>query len=82
MPSPKKSDRRSFINTILVAGATTGLVIPVVSNPVSKSGSKVKMLTADGKLVEVDKSVIEKLGESKKASDKEVFEWMDEKHKT
>jgi hypothetical protein len=39
------------------------------------------MLTADGKLVEVDQSVIEK-ATSKKASDKEVYEWMDEKHKT
>ena len=43
---------------------------------------KVKMLTADGKLVEVDKSVIDKLAASKTASDKEVFEWMDKKHKT
>jgi len=40
------------------------------------------MLTSDGKLVEVDKSVIEKIAASKRASDKEVFEWMDQKHKT
>jgi hypothetical protein len=32
------------------------------------------MLTADGKLVEVDKSVIEKNKDLKRASDKEVFD--------
>ena len=80
MSSPKKSNRRSFINSILVAGTATGIIIPAITDPETKSGTKVKMLTADGKLVEVDKSVIEK-ATSKKASDKEVYEWMDKKHK-
>ena len=88
MSTPKKRNRRSFINSILVAGtatgigAATGLIIPKSTDPGQKSGTKVKMLTADGKLVEVDQSVIDKLAASKTASDKEVFEWMDKKHKS
>lgn len=37
---------------------------------------KVKMLTADGKLVEVDRSVFEQLTKGKKASNQEIYRWM------
>lgn len=37
---------------------------------------KVKLLTADGKLMEVDRSVLEKVATKKKASNKEILEWM------
>lgn len=45
----------------------------------SGSGKKemVKMLTADGKLVEVDKAIIEAASKKQKASNKEIFNWMD-----
>jgi len=80
--SPKKTHtRRRFINAILATGAVTGLITQVDANPKPAGGNKIKMLTADGKLVEVDQSVLEKITGSKKASDKEVFEWMDQKHK-
>jgi len=36
----------------------------------------VKMLTADGKLVEIEKSVLEEAAKNKKASNKEIFDWM------
>ena len=36
----------------------------------------VKMLTADGKLVEIEKSVLENAAKNKKASNKEIFDWM------
>ena len=82
MSQKKKRDRRNFISSILAGGTAAGLISAESANPKSTSGNKVKMLTADGKLVEVDKSVIEKIAASKKASEKEVFEWMDQKHKT
>jgi hypothetical protein len=47
-----------------------------------QNGSKIKMLTADGRLVEIDKSVFEKKAGLQKASDKEVYEWMSDKHKS
>jgi hypothetical protein len=37
---------------------------------------KIKMLTADGKLVEVDKAILEKAIQNKKATNKEIFDWM------
>ena len=82
MSSKKKRDRRNFISSILAAGTATASITPVSANPKSTTGNKIKMLTADGKLVEVDKSVIEKIAASKRASEQEVFEWMDKKHKT
>ena len=41
-----------------------------------KKTDKIKMLTADGKLVEVDKSLYEQLMKNKKASNKEIYDWM------
>lgn len=40
------------------------------------ANEKVKLLTADGKLMEVDRSVLEKVATKKKASNKEILEWM------
>ena len=37
---------------------------------------KVKMLTPDGKLVEVDKAVIDALATKQKATNKEIYDWM------
>ena len=78
----EKNKRRDFFKSILTAGSAIGLISPLKTNLKLKSNNKVKMLTADGKLVEVDKSVIEKNAGLKKASAKEVFEWMDSKHKS
>lgn len=40
------------------------------------SGEKVKMLTAEGKLVEVDKNILLQATKNKKASNREIFKWM------
>lgn len=42
-----------------------------------KKQEKVKMLTPDGKLVEVDKHVLDKASPNKKATNQEIFDWMD-----
>jgi hypothetical protein len=36
----------------------------------------VKMLTADGKLVEIDKAVLDAVAKNKKSSNKEIYDWM------
>jgi hypothetical protein len=36
----------------------------------------VKMLTPDGKLVEVDKSVLEAASKKQKSTNKEIYDWM------
>ena len=42
----------------------------------SKKTGMVKMLTADGKLVEIDRSVLDQATQKKKSSNKEIFQWM------
>ena len=42
---------------------------------VDSKREKVKMLTADGKLVEVDKSILDNASKQK-ASNKEILQWM------
>ncbi len=36
----------------------------------------VKMLTADGKLVQIDKSVLEAASKKQRSTNKEIYEWM------
>jgi hypothetical protein len=67
MGNNKKSDnksRRQFFS-LLLSGSEN------VAN-----SEKIKMLTADGKLVEVDKAVFEEATKNKKASNKEIYDWM------
>jgi hypothetical protein len=37
----------------------------------------VKMLTADGKLVEIDKAVLEAASKKQKSTNKEIYDWME-----
>lgn len=36
----------------------------------------VKMLTADGKLVQIDKAVLEAASKKQRSTNKEIYEWM------
>ena len=55
----KKKSRREFLNLWNSQSST----------------EKIKMLTPDGQLVEVDKRLIEKIKSGKKASNKEILDW-------
>lgn len=46
-------------------------------NHSGKKTEMVKMLTADGKLVEVDKAVIDAASKKQKSSNKEIYDWME-----
>ena len=76
----KNKNRRNFLKAVISSGAAAALVPPLNKLQQEKE-EKVKMLTPDGQLVEVNKSVIEKNAGVRKATDKEVFDWMDPKHK-
>jgi phage repressor protein C with HTH and peptisase S24 domain len=82
MDNQDNNNRRNFLRSILLTAGTLGLVSTANKKPTSENKEKIRMLTADGKLIEVDKSVIEKNTALKRASDKEVFEWMNKKNKT
>lgn len=58
-------DRRWFLSLFMAADKKPG-------NP-----EKVKMLTADGKLVEIDRSVLDQATKNQKSSNQEIYNWMD-----
>lgn len=60
-----KKSRRGFLITLLSGSE------PSVSKP-----EMIKMLTPEGKVVEVEKSILIKATKNKKATNKEIYEWM------
>ena len=77
----KKNQRRSFLKAALATIAVVGLakVSQKKSQKTSpnKESKKIKMLTPDGKLVEIDESVYSQISSAQqRASNKEVQEWM------
>jgi hypothetical protein len=65
---PQIKSRRSFFSLLLSGKDET--------SSVKGNGEKVKMLTAEGKLVEVDKDVLDKAIKNQKATNKEILGWM------
>lgn len=63
--------RRSFLAALLKGSKG----IPELN--LDDNDDKIKMLTADGKLVEISKSVYQKVAGHKKATNSEIYEWMD-----
>jgi hypothetical protein len=84
MAAKQKHDRRSFVKSILTGATAAGIITPLATSAKpheEKPVNKIKMLTSDGKLVEVDESVVRKAAGSRKATNEEIFKWMDPKHK-
>jgi hypothetical protein len=76
MPEKDKKSRRKFLSLGLLAG--TGLVTGTAKADVpTESGETVKMLTPDGKLVEVDKRLLKSAGKRQKVSNKDILDWVD-----
>ena len=48
-----------------------------LADDTSAKPGKVKMLTADGKLVEIDQSVLDKATTKTKATNQEIYNWME-----
>lgn len=65
-PSKTHLSRRGFLSLRFRPG-----------NAADGSGETVKMLTADGKLVEVDKSIAEQFTTAPAAGNSEILEWME-----
>lgn len=68
----KSTNRRDFLKKgLLAAAAATAAPLAGEASP---SGETVKMLTPDGKLVEVSKAALSK-APKKKVNAKEILEW-------
>ncbi len=61
---PEEKSRRWFLSLLAAADKKD-----------SKPGM-VKMLTADGKLVEIDKAVLDAVSKKQKSTNKEIYDWM------
>jgi hypothetical protein len=66
----KDRSRRGFLS-LLVSGKGTNT--PTENQP---KPEMVKMLTADGKLIQIEKSVLEAVSKKQKSSNQEIFQWM------
>ena len=65
----KDRNRRSFLSFLLSGKDNT---------PGTNQGKPemVKMLTAEGKLVEIDKAILDEAAKKQKATNKEIYDWM------
>jgi len=73
--SNKNHSRRKFLSLGILAGA--GLITTNVSaQSLNENEETVKMLTQDGKLVEVKKSLLAKASTKKPGSKKDVLGWI------
>jgi hypothetical protein len=72
-----KLSRKKFLGWGV--GLSSLLAFPSIlfgQNKPAKKGKMVKMLTQDGKLVEVDESVLAAVKKGTKAGNKDIFHWM------
>jgi hypothetical protein len=65
----KDKNRRGFFSFLLTGKDNT-------TSPNKSNSEKVKMLTADGKLVEIDKAILDEVAKNQKSTNKEIFDWM------
>lgn len=65
--------RRKFLSLSFLAGL---FLMSSKAKATEASGEKVTMLTRDGKLVEVDRSVITKASHKKQATKSDILHWM------
>jgi hypothetical protein len=73
MDNNKKAEnksRRSFLSLLLSGKSEGSSTLDHVKR------ETVKMLTADGKVVEVEKSILDKATNNQKATNKEIYQWM------
>ena len=76
---PERASRRSFFRKGILAGIGAMLGITSARAATNEEEETVKMLTADGELVEVPRKALPKAA-GKVVSNQELFKWR-EKHK-
>lgn len=71
------SSRRKFLSFGLISGAALITTKVEAMAPGLADDEKVKMLTADGQLVEVSKSLLQQSSNGEKAKNKDILNWSD-----
>ena len=68
-PTSNKSSRRSFLSRLLSQNRQQLL-------QQAGEDEKIRLLTPDGKLVEVERKVVEEASRKKKSTNREIYDWM------
>ncbi|HXR80455.1 MAG TPA: hypothetical protein VN763_06030 [Saprospiraceae bacterium] len=76
------SNRRKFLSLGLLGGAGLLSQKATAMLPIEPEAEKIQMLTPDGKLVEVDKRVLDQVAEKKKAANTDILDWTTTQYKT
>lgn len=77
------SNRRKFLSLGLLGGAALITQKATAMIPIEPEAEEtVPMLTADGKLVQVNKSILQKSDDKQKAGNKDILDWTTTQHKT
>lgn len=74
----KTDDRRNFLKLLLSGGMIAAAPVAAAASSPGKTqnGDTVTMLTEDGKLVEIDRAVYEKIRSGKKVTDLEIHDFI------
>lgn len=78
MEKKEKHNRRKFLSLGLLSGAvmlSPGTQAEPVEPPEGSNEDTVKLLTPDGKLVEVKRSVVQEARSGSKVSNQEILKW-------
>jgi len=80
--SDNSNNRRKFLSLGLLGGAGLLSQKAAAMMPIEPEAEKVKMLTPDGKLVEIDQRVLDQIAEKKKAVNSDILDWTTTQYKT
>ena len=73
-----KSNRRGFFSKALKSVLAVGIGASGLEANAQPVGKKVKLLTADGKLIEMDQEILDQKAIKQKSTNQDVLNWSDQ----
>lgn len=71
------SNRRAFFSKAIRSVLTVGIGISTLEANAQQAGNKVKLLTAEGKLVEIDQEALDQTATKRKVTNQDILDWSD-----
>ena len=71
------SNRRAFFIKAIRSVLTVGIGTFTLEANAQQAGNKVKLLTADGKLIEMDQEILDQKVTKQKTTNKDILDWSD-----
>ena len=73
-----KSNRRGFFSKAILSVLTVGIGTSGSEANAQQAGKKVKLLTSDGKLIEVDQKILDQKVVKQKTTNQDILDWSDQ----